>query len=118
MSAELRHIAVHVEEATPGRFEWVLSERPSGRDWVDIDRSTAAVSTYKVAMAAGLVALQAMVEDLDIGPRRSTGARATPRPAVTSPHPPPASALAERRSQPAAKKLARKPSLFGFGPAV
>ncbi|RZJ49793.1 MAG: hypothetical protein EON49_26635, partial [Acidovorax sp.] len=67
MPADLRHIAVHVEEASDGGFEWVLSERDGRTAWAEIQRSASAAGTYKDAMAGGLVALEAMVEDLDIG---------------------------------------------------
>ncbi|KQP49086.1 hypothetical protein [Pseudorhodoferax sp. Leaf274] len=66
--ARLRHIAVHVEEPKPGRFAWVLSER-GVHDWEELDRSAALSERYQQAMAEGLLALQAMVPDLDIGPR-------------------------------------------------
>ena len=64
----LRHIAVYVEEPKPGRFAWVLAEL-KGRNWRQLERSDAPVASYKAAMADGLLALQAVVEDLDVGPR-------------------------------------------------
>lgn len=63
----LRSIAVTVEETAPDAFEWVLLER--GADWSPIRRAKRPVATYAKAMAAGLLALQAMVDDLDAGPR-------------------------------------------------
>ncbi len=66
----LRHIAVYVEEPKPGRFAWVLAEL-EGRSWRRLDKSASPVESYKTAMAEGLVALQAMVEDLDVGPREA-----------------------------------------------
>lgn len=63
----LRSIAVTVEEATPGAFEWVLLER--GVEWAALSRAKRPVASYGVAMAAGLRALQDMVDDLDAGPR-------------------------------------------------
>jgi hypothetical protein len=64
----LRIIAVHVEEAEPGQFTWVLTER-GGAQWTDVGRADAPSDTYQRAMAEGLLALQSMVDDLDIGPR-------------------------------------------------
>lgn len=65
----LRSIAVTVEEAAPDAFEWVLLER--GAEWAPIGRAKRPVATYAKAMAAGLLALQAMVDDLDAGPREA-----------------------------------------------
>ena len=69
MPSPLRLIAVHVEESPAGGFSWVLSERV-GHRWGEIEKSNSAVSTYRQAMAEGLLALQAMSEDFDLGPRR------------------------------------------------
>ena len=70
----LRHIAVHVEEPDPGNFAWVLTERKGGGSWRELDKCTAPLATYQAAMAAGLVVLQAMVGDLDVGPRAEEAA--------------------------------------------
>lgn|SRR6476620_5773833 len=103
----LRHIAIHVEEPKRGHFEWVLTER-IGRNWRALDRSTSPVETYKAAMAAGLVALQNMVEDLDVGPR--TGRTSALVESKDERHEPqkkvPASAIEAAPSKP----------YFGFGP--
>jgi len=102
----LRHIAVYVEEPESGKFAWVLMES-KGSSWRELGRSTSPVATYKAAMAAGLVALQAMVEDLDVGPRtdktsrvRAKGVQRRPREALDS-----------------AKEAAPAKLYFGFGPA-
>lgn len=69
----LRHIAVHVEEPRSGQFVWVLTER-SGAHWQPLQRAGAAVPRYSLAMAQGLLALQDLVEDLDVGPRAAAAA--------------------------------------------
>ena len=63
----LRSIAVTVEEVRPGAFEWVLLEYTA--DWAPMTRSERPTKSYAKAMAAGLFALQNMVDDLDVGPR-------------------------------------------------
>jgi len=105
--ALLRHIAVHVEEPETGEFAWVLMERKGGR-WQEMGRSKSPEATYKAAMAAGLVALQAMVEDLDVGPRpdeasrvRAKGVHRRARETLDAP----------------AKEAAPAKLYFGFGPA-
>lgn len=67
----LRRIAVHVDEPHPGKFEWVLNEAlpPSSELWTLLDRAKRPVGSYSKAMASGLLALQALVDDLDEGPR-------------------------------------------------
>lgn len=106
----LRPIAIHVQEPAPGRFEWVLTERGSGNAWAETQRAPAPAATYRQAMADGLLALQALIDDLDIGPR-CTAAQAPVQ------HGP-----AGRRARPASSDAAPPPlparrSLFGFGPA-
>jgi hypothetical protein len=72
-AAPLRRIAVHVEEAQPGRFAWVLSELPRapGASWSEIGKAGKPARSYQEAMAQGLWALQSMVDDLETGPRGS-----------------------------------------------
>ena len=65
----LRSIAVTVEETTPGAFEWVLLERSI--EWAPLHRAKRPLATYAKAMAAGLLALQDLVDDLDAGPREA-----------------------------------------------
>lgn len=73
----LRSIAVTVEEPVPGEFEWVLLER--GIDWAPLHRTKRPVATYAKAMAAGLLALQDLVDDLDAGPRDAEADAQPPR---------------------------------------
>lgn len=63
----LRSIAVSVEEVEPGAFEWVLFEQ--GIEWSLLKRANRPAASYDKAMAAGLLALQGMIDDLDSGPR-------------------------------------------------
>ena len=66
----LRRIAVYVDESEPGWFAWALAEANEGAsNWEQIERADEWVGSYKEAMAAGLLVLQQMIDDLDIGPR-------------------------------------------------
>lgn len=66
----LRHIAVYVEEPRPKRFAWVLNESADGGvHWEMLQRAGKPVASYQDAMAAGLAALQEMVDDTTLGPR-------------------------------------------------
>lgn len=88
---------------------WVLTERGRGDNWEEIDRSKNHYVSFKKAMAGGLVALETMVDDLDIGPR----------------HPPADDPSDNIRKHSLPRKpdgdseetQAKRPSLFGFGPA-
>jgi hypothetical protein len=104
----LRHIAVYVEEPKPGRFAWVLAEL-KGRSWRQLERSDAPVGSYKTAMADGLLALQAMVEDLDAGPREGDAPELESDAGESDPQ------EAERAAP--AKEAAPRKRYFGFGPA-
>ncbi|MGJ7611184.1 MULTISPECIES: hypothetical protein [unclassified Variovorax] len=76
-SVPLRRIAVYVDEPEPGWFAWVLSEADEDLStWSQIETTDEWLRSYKEAMAAGLVALQAMVGDLDRGPREEPPAEA------------------------------------------
>jgi hypothetical protein len=101
--SSIRLIAVHVEEPKPGKFVWVLTER-GGREWKPVDRGRKSVNSYRKAMADGLLALQSMVEDLDIGPR--TDDDSDPEDKVAEPQ------EASKADAPPASR-----SYFGFGPA-
>lgn len=101
--AALRHIAVHVEEPRPGRFAWVLSERDQGQ-WQVLQRCASPEASYRQAMADGLLALQALVPDLEQGPR-CTGEGKEPGHARRQHDASP------KRTAPAGK------AYFGFGPA-
>jgi len=66
----LRRIAVYVDEPEPGWFAWALAEADEGAsNWAQIERADEWVGSYKEAMAAGLLVLQQMIDDLDSGPR-------------------------------------------------
>lgn len=112
--ARLRHIAVHVVEPKPGRFAWVLTER-GAQDWQELDKAASLAASYRQAMADGLLALQALVQDLDVGPR-SVGEPAAMHEDASSP---------EKQTDRAAKRQKRGEknapaagkSFFGFGPA-
>lgn len=93
----LRHIAVHVEEPRRGQFVWVLTER-DGDAWQPLEQAGSAERSYRRAMAQGLLALQRLVGDLDVGPRAPAEA------------PPPS------KGAPAAAP-AQGGRYFGFGPA-
>jgi hypothetical protein len=101
MADQLRSLAVAVEEPRAGDFVWVLGER-SGESWRTLKQARAPQATYREAMAAGLLVLQGMVDDLDTGPRMETGRED-------------AAAPAEPRKEPAP---AGRKRLFGFGPLV
>jgi hypothetical protein len=73
----LRSIAVTVEEPEPGVFAWVLLEQDP--EWLPIKRGDNAVGSYAKAMAAGLRALQDMVDDLEQGPREALPETKLPR---------------------------------------
>jgi len=64
----LRNIAVTVTEDEEGAYRWRLVELEDER-WQVLGRQRRAVKTYQAAMAAGLLELQAMIDDLDLGPR-------------------------------------------------
>jgi hypothetical protein len=65
--AALRSIAVTVEEAEEGGFVWLLLEQDV--DWTPLKRAERPTKSYAKAMADGLFALQALITDLDLGPR-------------------------------------------------
>ena len=76
-SSPLHRIAGHVDEPEPGRFAWVPSEAAQDlATWSQIETTDEWLGSYKEAMVAGLVALQAMVGYLDRGPRQQRPAEA------------------------------------------
>lgn len=76
-ASPLRRISIYVDEPELGWFAWVLSEAAEDLStWSQIETTDEWVGSYKEAMAAGLVALQAMVGDLDRGPREEPPAEA------------------------------------------
>ncbi|RZI65520.1 hypothetical protein [Variovorax guangxiensis] len=70
MSNQMRSIAVTVEETKPGVFLWRLLEH-DGAEWTPLDVASRSVRSYAESMAAGLVALQALIDDFDVGPRQA-----------------------------------------------
>ena len=116
---DLRQISVHIEEPKAGAFEWVLSEADAedAGNWQPVQRSRRAASTYKAAMADGLVALESLIDDLDKGPRSSTARDHEPGP-ETAPESERAGKRAARaapRQEPPAKPAGRTRTAFGFG---
>ena len=64
----LRRSAVTVVEEEDGAYRWRLIEQ-YGEDWHVFKQQSRSMGTYKAAMAAGLLELQKMINDLDVGPR-------------------------------------------------
>lgn len=112
MANELRLLAVHVEEPSPGTYEWVITEQCSRNQWVEIDRATGGRHRYKEAMADGLAALEQMIDDLDEGPRWTRGrSDALQKEELIS--------TAHSDAEETAKRLQANPKkvgYFGFGP--
>jgi len=72
MPGHLRSISVTVEEPMPGAFHWVLLEATEDASvWTVLETSDKPFRKYRMAMAAGLLALQALINDLDVGPRQA-----------------------------------------------
>lgn len=65
---DLRRIAVTVVEEEEGAYRWRLIEQ-DGEDWHVLKQQSRSMGTYKAAMATGLLELQKMIDDLDLGPR-------------------------------------------------
>ncbi|NVM92816.1 hypothetical protein FHT32_006509 [Variovorax sp. SG517] len=63
----LRHIAITVVENTQGAYRWRLIELDEA-GWRVLREQPRPVRSYKAAMAAGLLQLQGMIDDLDVGP--------------------------------------------------
>ena len=93
----LRSIAVTVFEDKESAYRWRLVELEE-ESWRVLRQQPRAMKSYKAAMAAGLVELQQMIEDLDAGPREDEPER--------KPEPQAESAPAEGKKGGAA---------FGFG---
>jgi len=113
MASRLRILSVYVEEPKAGRFAWAIGERGSKGAWSEVDRSAELSSTYKEAVADGLLALQRMSEDLEQGPRAedALGAKGLEANATDG------ADSAESQAEADLPATPRKPSLFGFGPA-
>ncbi|QRF60212.1 hypothetical protein [Variovorax paradoxus] len=68
MSA-LRHLAVTVIQSASKAYRWCIGELTPDGKWSAVDEQEEAAKDYSAAMAAGLVQLQGLVEDLAVGPR-------------------------------------------------
>ena len=69
MTADLRRIALTVDEPWPGLYFWVLQEENDEAGLYEpIDVSDSPVATYQEALALGYVALQALCGPT--GPRK------------------------------------------------
>ncbi|RYZ12781.1 MAG: hypothetical protein EOO24_02180 [Comamonadaceae bacterium] len=116
MPGPLRPIAVLVSEPAAGRFVWELIESEAGdeageAEWTRLLVSKARFTSYADALAAGLEALQAQMDDPAIGPRAEEGVEA-----ATPPIRHKASKAPSTRAPPAKAAPARKKAFFGFGP--
>jgi hypothetical protein len=65
----LRAISLTVEEPEPGAFRWILLENNLQGEWTELSAARTPSTTYAMAVSQGLLALQNLVVDLDIGPR-------------------------------------------------
>lgn len=68
----LLSIAVTVIEVEEGAYRWRLVElgdEEQGQGWSVLRQQPRPMKTYKAAMAAGLLELQKLIDDLDAGPR-------------------------------------------------
>jgi hypothetical protein len=106
MNPPLRPLAVTVLEGEGGGFQWQIIERSQGSTWHPVESATDTKPTYRAAMAAGLYRLQSLVEDLDSGPRKTSGQPSAPEPPATEPQ---AGATDTTRA-------GAEGTLFGFGP--
>lgn len=94
------------------RVEWVITERVNEDRWSEIDRAEDGYKTYKSAMANGLVALEEMISDLDVGPRRD--AEQTDQTPTLQGRVQPAPSDEKDAASPKGKP--KKAACFGFGP--
>lgn len=84
MHGALRKLAVTVSEEDSKAFRWEVVELLPDGAWDVVKAGGRRLRTYHQAMAEGLLALQNMVPDLDLGPREpfqeaGDGARSSPR---------------------------------------
>jgi hypothetical protein len=113
MADVLRLLAVHVAESDSGQFEWAITERVNDDQWKEIDRAEDGYTTYRAAMASGLVALEEMISDLDVGPRKAperSDESQTQRVDTAKP------ALSDGKDAASPKGRPEKAAYFGFGP--
>ena len=71
-TGSLRAISLTVDEPESGAFRWLLLESRVPGEWVELSSATLSHMTYALAVADGLVALQALADDLDVGPRNAS----------------------------------------------
>lgn len=71
--------------AKPVAAKQTARKAPAGKtasakspDWIEIQAAEAPMGSYREAMAAGLMALQAMIDDLEQGPRAAAAADPAP----------------------------------------
>lgn len=70
MTQRLRPLAITVDEPSAGAYRWRIVERVAdSSEWSELQAASKNFKTYSEAMAAGLVALQSLITDLDAGPR-------------------------------------------------
>jgi hypothetical protein len=80
MAGLIRRIAVCVDETSQGKYRWVLIEQTmEPPQWIEIQAAEKPAERYSEAMASGLLALQALIEDLDVGPREAAAPEASPK---------------------------------------
>jgi len=69
MHGALRKLAVTVGEKEPDAFRWEVVELLPDGTWEVVEAGRQRLQSYHLAMAEGLLALQNLVPDLDLGPR-------------------------------------------------
>lgn len=67
----LRRISIHVDEAEPGHFHWVLMEEDGDAStWKELEAAVDSFDMWLDALTAGVCALERYAGDERIGPRR------------------------------------------------
>lgn len=74
-TARLRTIALTVQEIELGAFGWLLLESNLQGEWIELSAATLTSKTYAVALAEGLLVLQGLALNLDLGPREAPAGR-------------------------------------------
>ncbi|WP_394787137.1 hypothetical protein [Rhodoferax sp.] len=70
-TSHLRRIAISVDEPTPGKFYWNLTESVADIvEWMELDVSRESYATYREALMAGVSVLATLGSD-EAGPRAS-----------------------------------------------
>lgn len=111
----LRRLAIHVEESRAQSFRWILSEVDASDVLHALQRANTSFETYHAAMAGGLRALEALIDDLDVGPRQegATGTQVVSDASQASGDLPKDSPAPRRRTP--ASEASGKSTAFGFG---